>query len=251
MIHRLQRGRVPDKPHTAFEPDGALAYEHCLTREGFAGAYTILYHRNPPHWVVSEEDLGPHPGSAEARWDGALRRRHLETGKTPAGGEPFLGRKLLLASPDLGVWVARPDREDSSLVANADADELVFVHEGSGRIETPLGVLRFAPQDYVYIPKALPHRWRPEGAAFLVILEGRTWIDVPRQFRNEAGQLRMDAPYTHRDFVAPDWPEGGPERLDPPRRLIVQRHGSLTALEMAHNPFDVVGWDGQVWPFVF
>jgi homogentisate 1,2-dioxygenase len=251
MIHRMQLGSVPDKPHTVFEPDGALAFEHCFTRDGFSGGFTILYHRRPPHWVITEEDLGPHPGASEAHWDGALRRRHLETAKVTPGGQPFMGRKLLLANADLGVWISRPDRDDSTLVVNADGDELVFVHEGSGTVETPLGVLAFSPQDYVYVPKGLPHRWRPRGPAYLLVLEGRTWIDVPKQFRNDAGQLRMDAPYTHRDFRAPEWPEGGPESLGAPRRLIVQRHGRLTAMEMAHDPFDVVGWDGQVWPFAF
>ena len=251
MIHRLQRGEVPPKPHTVFERDGRLAFEHCFTRQGFSGAFTILYHRKPPHWVISEEELGPMPGSLPAEWDGPLRRRHFRTDEFAPGGTPFLGRKLLLSNPDVGIWVARPDRGEESLVCNAGADELTFVQKGTGRVECPLGILSFEAGDYVFMPRGLAHRWRLDGPATLLVLEGRSFIDIPHEFRNPSGQLRMDAPYTHRDFREPLWPEGGPEALDPPRRLVTLREGRLTAFELAHNPFDVIGWDGTVWPFAF
>ncbi len=252
MIHRLQRGQVPPKHHTAFRPEGGdLAYEHCFTREGFNGPYTILYHRKPPHWIETEEDLGPHPGAGEPGWDGALRRRHFLTGKMASGGQVFLSRRLLLSNPDLGVWVGHADADDETLVSNADSDELVFVQSGSGRLESPLGVLPFSAEDYVYIPRSLVHRWRLDCPVSLLVLEGRSWIDVPKQFRNASGQIRMDAPYSHRDFRSPEWPDGGPEALNAPRRLLTLRGGRLTAFELAHDPFDVVGWDGQVWPFAF
>ena len=91
MIHRLTRGRIPDKPHTVFEVDGRLTFEHCFTREGFDGPYVIMWHREPPHWVEAEEDLGPHPGWAELEWQGPLSRCHYLTGDVPEGGTPFLG----------------------------------------------------------------------------------------------------------------------------------------------------------------
>jgi homogentisate 1,2-dioxygenase len=251
MIHRVQRGVVPAKHHTALEVDGALAYEHCLTRRGFEGPYTILYHRKPPHWVTREEDLGAHPGGGEVGWDGALRRRHFRSADLAAGGEPLLSRRLLFANRELGLWVARPDRDDATLVANADADELTFVFSGAGRVESALGVLPFEAGDYVLVPRALPHRWRLDGPAYLLVFEGRSWIDLPKQFRNPSGQLRMDAPYSHRDFREPVWPEGGPSGLGAPRNLTVLRQGRLSRLEWANDPFDVVGWDGQVWPFAF
>jgi homogentisate 1,2-dioxygenase len=251
MIHRLTYGQIPDKPHTVFEVDGQLTFEHCFTRQGFDSVYTIMWHRRPPHWVEEEEDLGTHPGWAETAWQGALRRCHYLSGATPEGGTPFLGRRLLMANPDVGIWSSRPTESEQTLVANADGDELTFVHSGSGRVESPLGVVEFEPLDYVYVPQALPHRYVLDGPAHLLVVEARTPLRVPTQFRSPEGQLNMFAPYTHHDFRGPRWPDGGPQSMRAPRRLVVQSGGRLTAFAMSNDPFDVVGWDGHLWPFAF
>lgn len=253
MIHRIRRGEVPPKPHIAFRPNGEdLAYEHCFTRQGFDGLYTIMYHRAPPHWVLREEAMGRHPGWAEPVHGDRLRRAHFDTTLLAEGGSPSLGRKLYLTNPDIGVWISRPTESDSSLFANADSDEMTFVHEGSGRVESPLGLLPFGPGDYVYMPRGLPHRWiLDDGPGYLMVMEGRTFIDLPKQFRHQGGQITMDAPYSHRDFGEPEWPEGGMEAVDAPRELISMSEGCLTRFEQHHNPFDVIGWDGQMWPFTF
>ncbi|MCU0304666.1 MAG: homogentisate 1,2-dioxygenase [Thermoanaerobaculales bacterium] len=251
MIHRTMRGRIPKKPHTVFEIDGRLCFEHCITRAGFESIFTIAWHRTPPHWVTAEEDLGRHPGWAETGWDGPLRRSHYLTGDLPEGGSPFLGRRLVVANSDLGVWLARPTEPEPTLVANADGDELTFVHAGSGRVECPLGVVPFEAHDYVWVPQGLPHRWHLDGPAHLLVVEARSAMRVPKQYRSPEGQLSMYAPYVHSDFVEPVWPSGGPETLAAPHRLIVQSGGRLTAFSLANDPFDVVGWDGQLWPFAF
>jgi len=85
----------------------------------------------------------------------------------------------------------------------------------------------------------------------LLTIECRSPLRIPKQYRAPDGQLTMYAPYTHHDFVEPEWPQGGPASLGAPRRLVVQSAGRLTAFEIAHDPFDVVGWDGQAWPFAF
>jgi homogentisate 1,2-dioxygenase len=231
-----------------FKVDGELAFEHCYTRAGFEGSHTIMYHRRPPHWVRREEDLGLHPGWAEADAAGPLRRRHFLTGNLASGGTPFLGRRLLVTSPDVAVWVGQPTSSEETLVANADGDELVFVHQGSGELDTPLGTVRFAAGDYVFVPLSMPHRWQLDGPAWLLTIECRSGLRVPKQYRGPDGQLSMYAPYTHRDFREPEWTDGGSEA---PRRLVVQSAGRLSAFELEHDPFDVVGWDGQVWPFAF
>ena len=251
MIHRLQRGEVPPKPHTVFEPDGRLAFEHCLTRQGFDGAFTILYHAEPPHWIEAEEDLGPHPGLVEPAGEGPLLRRHYRTDRLEEGGTPFLGRRLLLSNPDVRIHMVHASRSEETLVANTDGDELHFVHRGRGRLESPLGVLAFGPEDYVFVPRWLPHRFLLDEPVSMLTIEGWSYIDIPQNFRNPAGQLKMDAPFTHRDFRAPEWPEGGPAALEAPRRVVTMRDGRLTAFDYAHDLFAIHGWDGQVWPFVF
>ena len=248
MIHRLTRGEIPDKPHTVFEVDGKLTFEHCFTRMGFESIYTIMWHREPPHWVESEENLGRHPGWAEPETAGPLRRSHYLSDRQGAGRSPFLARRLLFSNSDIGVWLGRATESEPTLVANADGDELVFVHEGSGRVETALGVVPFVAQDYVYMPQGLPHRWILDGPALLLTVEGRSPVRVPKQYRVPEGQLSMYAPYTHHDFVEPQGPEGGPETLDAPRRLIVQNGGMLTAFGLSHDPFDVVGWMARYGP---
>ena len=85
MIHRLTRGVIPDKPHTVFEVDGQLTFEHCVTRQGFDSIYTIQWHRRPPHWIGSEEFLGRHPGWAETEELRPLRRSHYLTGEITQG----------------------------------------------------------------------------------------------------------------------------------------------------------------------
>jgi homogentisate 1,2-dioxygenase len=251
MIHRLTRGSIPDKPHTVFEVDGRLTFEHCVTRQGFDSVYTIQWHRTPPHWIESEESLGVHPGWADQAPLEQLRRCHYLSGDLEAGGTPFLGRKLMMANADVGVWLARPTESEPTLVANADGDELTFVHAGSGRVESPLGVVPFRAWDYVYVPQGMPHRWILDGPAHLMMVEARSALRIPKQYRSPEGQLNMFAPFTHHDFTEPQWPDGGPETLSAPRRMIVQSAGRLTAFELANDPFDVVGWDGQLWPFAF
>ncbi len=251
MIHRLKRGQIPVKPHTVFEVDGSLCYEHCFTRGGFESIYTILWHRTPPHWITSQEDLGRHPGWAEGGQLAPLRRSHYLSSRLTEGDSPFLSRRLLFTNPDIGVWLGRPTESEPTLVSNADGDELTFVHQGSGRLECPLGVVPFSEHDYVYVPQGMPHRVVLDGPAVLLTVEARSPLRVPKQYRVPEGQLSMYAPYTDHDFVAPVWPDGGPESLKAPRRLIVQNGGCLSAFQFANDPFDVVGWDGQVWPFAF
>jgi homogentisate 1,2-dioxygenase len=252
MIHRLQRGIVPPKPHTVFRPEGnGLAFEHCFTRQGFEGAYTIMYHRKPPHWIEGERMIGPHPGIAPLEWDGAMRRRHFRAADMAVGGSPFMGRQLFLGNSDIGMWIARPTESDPTLCVNADADELTFVFQGKGRLDSPLGTVPFKEGDYVYVPRGLPHRFVLAQPSFFFIMEGKPFIDLPAQFRSHAGQIKMDAPYSHRDFVAPEWPEAGVSSLGAPLTVRTLRLGHVTEHVLMNDPFDLYGWDGQVWPFAF
>lgn len=251
MIHRLQRGNVPPKPHIAFYDKEQLLFEHCFTRQGFDGAYTIFYHRHPPHWIQSQKEQGTLIGWENASPETQLMRRHYQTNQIKAGGCPTLSRKLLLYNPDISIWLAKPTESDPTLVSNADSDELVYIFEGKGQLVSPCGLLAFEAGDYVYIPRSLPHRWLIEESGNFFIMEGHSWIDIPEQFRNDYGQMTMEAPYSHRDFKEPQWVDNLTDYLDKPYLLNTKFQNHFTLFEMSHHPLDIIGWDGLVWPYVF
>ncbi len=256
MIHRFQLGKVPPKPHTAFhDEDGKLLMEHCHTREGFEGPFSILYYRIPPTDENAVELLAlsgfcPFEPLAEQ----PLHRRHIRTFDLKLSGDPLDARRVLLFNADVQIGMVKPSQPAPRFFANGDGDELYFVFKGSGRFETLLGVLPFREHDYVYIPRAIPYRIRPDGpAAEMLVIEGRRFIDIPAEWRNRAGQITMYAPYTHRDFHPPrsllayDAAEHG----KPPFRLVIKREDRLTVHLYQHFPYELVGWDGCVYPFTF
>jgi homogentisate 1,2-dioxygenase len=252
MLDRVVAGDVPHKPHVVFKsPSGALRYEECITRRGFDGAYSIVYHEQRPHEAE--------PAEPEARFalpeahagEGALRRRHFRTGQLPAGGGSALeSRTPLLFNDALVVGFAHASSEDRAYFVNADADELFFVHEGRGILRSPFGDLAYRPLDYVAVPKGTLYRFVPEVGVpqSMLTLELRAGLGLPRAYRNDLGQLRMDAPYSHRDFRRPEF--RGP--LDEGRRsLVVKRGERFHGFSLRHSPLDLVGWDGSVYPFAF
>ena len=254
MIDRQSAGLLPDKPHTALRaPDGRLLYEEMLTREGFSGAFTYLYHRFPvaAHAGVQVTARGWQPPHPDPDGQRPLRRRLYLSDRIPAGGMLVDRRVPVLFNRDVTVLLARPALTDDVYFANGDGDELWFVQEGAGRVESPCGWLDVKTGDYVWIPKAMVHRWHVLEPMRLLAFEG-SLVAIPPSYRNPVGQLRMDAPYTHRDFVRPRGPIATvDEAADGPRELLVKRQGTFTRYVLEHPAMDVVGWDGFVYPFAF
>ncbi len=250
MLERRVEGTVPDKPHTILRDErGTLMWEECFTRGGFDGAYSILYHRHRPHEAraLAEPSHGFPPAVAGA--PSGLLRRHFAAGSIDSGGPVLDARRPLLFNEDVVVSVLRPDESDRVYFANGDADELYFVHAGGGMLRTMFGDLEVRTGDYVWIPRGVQHRFDLDDTGqFWLLVECRGAVDVPRQYRNPAGQLRMDAPYSHRDFRAPRFV--GPVEEDL-REVVIQRGGRLYGFSSDRCPFDVVGWDGTVYPVAF
>jgi homogentisate 1,2-dioxygenase len=252
MIDRQSAGILPSKPHTVFkDAQGNMLYEEMFTRGGFSGPFTYFYHRYPvtPHREVAITKRGYAPPVADPASHSPLRRRLYDSNRVPEGGQLLDRRVPILFNSDVTVLLARPTESDDSYFANGDGDELWFVHEGSARLESPCGWLDVAAGDYVWVPKAMIHRWHIKSPLRLLGFEahGHNGVFIPKMFRNPVGQLRMDAPYTHRDFVHPT----GPTMQDGPRELIVKKGGIYTRYETERAPMDVVGWDGFVYPFAF
>jgi homogentisate 1,2-dioxygenase len=255
MIDRWTQGAIPDKPHTVFrDPEnGALLYEECFTREGFDGPYSILYHRRPPTDEIACEpsERGFQLDPLDSALPSALKRRLFDTRLTAPGGAMIDARMALLFNDDVVVSVARPSDSDDVFFSNGDGDDLFFIEEGSGWIQSPFGSLPVRKHDYVVIPRGCPYRFLFDGAQnSLLGVECRRGFHVPKQFRNEAGQLKMDAAYTHRDFVRPSL-EASAQRSEAPREILVKKNDRWTRRVLPASPLDVVGWDGFVYPVAF
>ncbi|MGA7121111.1 MAG: homogentisate 1,2-dioxygenase [Polyangiaceae bacterium] len=250
MIERVCAGRVPPKPHLVFTAeDGARGYEECVTRAGFEGPYSILYHRNPPH----------HAKPATAAWtcrapvaepDRGLLRRHyrcLDIGG--AGPGPIAARVPILFNEHIVLGFARPTGPDLAYFVNGDGDDLVFVHQGAGVLRSVFGDLRFQAGDYVYVPKGVVHRFVPaEIPQSWLSLECKSGFGIPSKYRNAVGQLRMDAPYSHRDFRKPEFVGPVDEGI---RDVVVKRDDTFFGFRSPYPPLDVLGWDGWLYPFAF
>lgn len=251
MLDRMYAGRLPQKPHTVFKADdGSLLYEECLTRGGFDGPFSILYHQRRPHESEPVSRARSFSVPVPAGPSGLLRRLYRCLDLPSTGGEPLEARQALLFNQDIVIGFVRPDCPDSGYFVNADADELFFVLRGAGTLRSVFGDLPFASGDYVCVPKGTLHRFvvqRGEGQAWLSI-ECKRGLGLPAHYRNSAGQFKMDAPYSHRDFRRPEFRGPLDETL---RDVSVKRGDRFFAFRSPHAPLDVVGWDGTVYPFAF
>ncbi len=249
MLDRMQLGDVAKKHHIQLRgPTGELRYEECFTRDGFDGPYTIMYHLRRPH---THRLAQPNHGwlAPIAPAERALAKRHYRTAQLAnRGGPPIDARVPLLFNADVIAGVAFPTAPDPIYSADGDADQLVYIHAGGGTLRTLLGDVVFAQGDYVFVPRGLLHRFIPEGVQHWFWLSLTGGLHVPKQWRNDTGQLRMDAPYSHRDFKRPAFIGPLDEGI---RDLVVRRAGTWHGFTLADSPLDVVGWDGTVYPWAF
>lgn len=251
MLDRVAVGDLPRKHHIALrDGSGNLRYEECLTRDGFDGPYTILYHERRPH---IQHAAATNHGFAlpEASAPRHLAKRHYKSFELPRpGGASVDVRVPLLYNKDVVCGVLHPTEADPIYFNNADADDLFYVFEGGGVLRSVFGDLRFEANDYVCVPRGTVHRFIPDPgvAQYWLSLECLGGVGLLKQWRNEVGQLRMDAPYSHRDFRRPEF--SGP-RDEGIRELLVKRNGAFHGFSYDTSPLDVVGWDGSVYPWVF
>lgn len=250
MLDRMVVGEVAKKHHIALrDGEGNLRWEHCITRQGFDGPYTIAYRLNRPQ--IHRFTEAKHGWAQPEASKGKLAKRHFKTQDLVKRRGPAIdGRVPMLFNSDIVVSVLHPDEPDPVYFQNADADDLFFVFEGTGTLRSELGDLRYEPWDYICVPKGVAHRFIPDRDVdqYWLAMECLGGVGLPKQWRNETGQLRMDAPFSHRDFRRPEFT--GPQD-DGIHTIVVKRAGEFTAFALDHSPLDVVGWDGTVYPFIF
>ena len=251
MIERRQAGTVPRKHHIQLrDAEGHLCFEECLTRDGFDGPYTILYHRGRPHAQKPVDTNHGWLAPQVAAHERPLRKRHYRAQSLPAANQPPIDARVpLLYNSDVVLGVLKPAGADPVYFSNGDGDDLYYVHEGGGLLRSMVGDLRFSQGDYVYVPRGLVHRFvLDDQPQFWVSIEAAGSLGPLKQFRNDVGQLRMDAPYSHRDFRYPELKGPLDEGL---RTTVVKRAGAFHGFQTEGSPLDVVGWDGTVYPWAF
>lgn len=251
MAHYRTVGEIPPKRHTQFrDPDGNLYYEELMGEEGFSSDSSLLYHRGVPSalvdsqvWELADQTRTPnHP----------LKARHLKLHSLETGTCPVEGRRLVLGNNDVRIAYVQTGGHSSPLYRNAIGDECVYVEAGTGTVESVFGVVPYRAGDYVVIPRATTHRWVPAVASRLYAIEANSHIHPPKRYLSRFGQFLEHAPYCERDLHGPTSPfllEG--ENVD----VLVKHRTSAgivgTRMTYATHPFDVVGWDGCLYPYTF
>lgn len=241
-------GDVPHKRHTQFrKPDGGLYAEELMGEEGFSFDSALLYHINPPTAIASIEPVDTEV--QETSPNHPLKPRHFRTHTLKGGGDPITGRHLLLANDDCRISYVACD-QSSGLSKNAMGDELVYVEQGSGSLESVFGRLPIRSGDYVVVPASTIHRWAIDDATQFraLVLETRAHIGPPRRYLSRNGQFLEHSPYCERDINGPVEPllEEG-EMVD----VLVRHWNGTTRYTFRNHPFDVVGWDGCLYPYTF
>jgi homogentisate 1,2-dioxygenase len=250
-------GQIPPKRHTQFEkPPGrdgtaGLYYEQLFGTIGFEGMSSLLYHIHRPTMVKTVlESADTTPVIAVEK--NILSRKLLGFNLEPAQADFLESRIPLLINKDLIVGLAAPTRSMTSyFYKNADADELLFVHRGSGRLRTLLGTIPFEYGDYLVIPRGMIYQIEfDEGTQpRLLYVESHSPIYTPRRYRNQFGQLLEHSPFCERDIKRPQNLETHDETGD--FLIKIKKQGALHSLVYAAHPFDVVGWDGYNFPYGF
>lgn len=249
MTHYRLVGEVPRKRHIQFrDPAGKLYAEELMGSEGFSSDQSLLYHRWLPTAIVSAE-VEPEPERAATTPNHPLKPRHFKTHELEVGGDLVMGRQLLMANDDVRISYAAAT-ETSELYRNAIGDECIYIESGTARLESVYGALETGAGDYVVVPTSTTHRWVALGEEPVraLTVEASGHIRPPKRYLSGRGQFLEHAPYNERDLHGPT----EPLTMEADNVPVLVRHRSgLTRMTYLHHPFDVVGWDGCLYPFRF
>ena len=243
-------GRIPHKRHITFrKEDGSLYHEELFGTIGFDGMSTLLYHEHPPTMVkevLESEDVKP-----KIAVEKNMKAYLLEGFKVPATDDYLSSRTPVLTNSDLTISLAAPRKSMVDyFYKNAQQDEMIFVHEGSGTLYTQMGALNFGPGDYLLIPRGMIQQLHFDTTDNrLFIVESASPIYTPKRYRNWFGQLLEHSPYCERDLRTPEHVPAVNELGD--FTIKVKKQDMMHNYIYASHPFDVVGWDGFNFPYAF
>ncbi len=250
MTYYYQLGQIPHKRHTQFrQGDGSLHHEEVMGIHGFAGIQSILYHLHPPTEVLKAEVVSQVEIPYEVHEH--LHHRHIRSAGLESGGDAIDGRVPILGNGDVVLSIVRPSEPMSYWYRFAHGDEVIFVHDGGGVLESQYGRLRYRPGDYLVIPTGVVWRILPDPGVEqrMLVIEAFGHIEPPKRYLNHYGQFLEHSPYCERDIRPPDelvtLDEAGEFEVR------VKARDRITRFLYGHHPLDVVGWDGHLWPYAF
>ncbi len=267
MPYYMKLGEMPRKRHTQFRrPDGALYSEELFGTEGFVGPSSTMYHIHPPTQVTGWKAL--YSSKPEYVERDVMRMRHSKTMNMKPNGDPVTGRVVILGNADVEMSICTPAEPMSYHFKNGQGDECLFIHFGSGTLNTMFGTLTFGKKDYIVIPKGTIYQMifdeladadRPEGLTKEDMPYGRFVcfetanhshiVPPPRYLSKKTSQFLEHAPYCERDLRVPTLPLSYDEdgEFEVRIKALDQVHGYI----YNYHPLDIVGWDGCYYPYCF
>lgn len=243
-------GEVPPKRHTQFrKPNGDLYAEELVSTEGFSSIYSLIYHCHPPTLI---KEVGE-PVSVKPNYvvKENLKPRSFTGFKVAPQKDYLQSRVTLMGNSDVELCVAAPEESmETYFFKNADADEVIFIHEGSGTFLSVYGSLAFAYGDYIVVPRGTIYQLKFNNKNNrLFITESFSPIKPPKRYVNSSGQLLEHSPYCERDIRTPQQLQTIDKEGD--FKVKIKKSGHLFEFIYATHPFDAIGWDGYVYPYIF
>ena len=248
IYHRL--GKIPHKRHTQFrKPNGNLYHEQLFGTIGFDGMSSLLYHVHPPTMV--KEVVGSKDMTPKIAVEKNMKARKLIGFNAPPKDDFLESRETLLVNSDIHIGVAAPRKSMRDyFYKNADADELLFIHKGTGTLRTLVGNIPFEYGDYLVIPRGMIYQIEFDTEDNRILFsESFHPLYTPKRYRNWFGQLLEHSPFCERDYILPQALETHDEEGE--FLMKIKKQGHLHELVYATHPFDVVGWDGYNFPYGF
>jgi len=249
-MHYYTLGQIPQKRHTQFrKADGELYKEELFSTEGFSSTYSLLYHCNPPTQIRQIGD--PYSVAPKFIHDEQLKHRSLRGFDIAAEDDYIKSRKVILANSDVKIITSAPKKGSNGYYfKNADADEVLFIHKGTGKLLTMYGEIAFEYGDYLVVPRGCLYQLEFDGEDNrMLIIESYSPVTTPNRYRNKHGQLLEHSPFCERDIKKPKNLQTHDEKGD--FLFYIKKQDMIYPYHYLNHPFDVVGWDGFVYPYAF
>ncbi len=250
MAHYYTLGKIPHKRHTQFrKPNGELYAEELVSTEGFSDIYSLVYHTYPPTLVSKIEDA--YSVAPDIAIDDNMQHRSFKGFDVTPEEDYLKSRKYMLVNHDLYVSLAAPKASMKDYYfKNSSATEMIFVHEGSGKLKTLYGTLDFGYGDYLIIPRGVIYQMEFNTESNrLLIVESFSPIETPKRYRNKHGQLLEHSPFCERDIRKPKdlitYDEKGNFKV------LIKKQDKIYPYHLETHPFDAIGWDGYHYPYAF